>query len=129
MIATEVPATASVVPSVALTGGNTMSIQWIARHAEGDRCTRATATRDCPRNHDYSRSNWGVPPVALMGVSAILTITPTIQAARDAYAAYLACRAEAVSRGLIGVGVESYCEDARAILEFTTAAAMAEMGA
>jgi len=59
----------------------------------------------------------------------MLTITPTITAARDAYAAYLVCRAEAISRGIIGIGVESYCEDARAILEFTTAAAMDEMGA
>lgn len=27
----------------------------VARHADGEQCEQATTTRDCPRNHEYTR--------------------------------------------------------------------------
>lgn len=33
----------------------TAAVVWQAFHVEGDRCTRAETTHDCPRSHDYRR--------------------------------------------------------------------------
>lgn len=30
------------------------SVKWVARHANGSVCTRATTSHDCPLNHDYT---------------------------------------------------------------------------
>ncbi len=53
---------------------------WIARHADGRRCLRATSTYDCPRTHTYVDESPAAVDAAVRDVARMLPFSVELEA-------------------------------------------------